>query len=135
MEYDEEANKYFVYYNKQINGIEASDFAYVSVNDSGCVTSYYSNMLGKVPADIAVNFNIETVKKEVEIKLNSIYEETKKVYDKVEFTLEGIILSVLEDGTPILIVTYDVYCVNYHKDGTSTHTGEMVQFVVKEHLL
>ena len=106
--YDEAYDSYKIMFTKYVNDFETMDRAYVSVDKSGDVYLYTSNMLGKVPADVSTNFDLKAVKCTIEAKLDVLYENTKKTHDKTEYIDSEEILSVLEDGTPVLLVWYEI---------------------------
>ena len=106
--YDEAYDSYKIMFTKYVNDFKTMDRAYVSVDKSGDVYLYTSNMLGKVPADVSTNFDLKAVKSTIEAKLDVLYENTKKTHDKTEYIDSEEILSVLEDGTPVLLVWYEI---------------------------
>ena len=106
--YDEAYDSYKIMFTKYVNDFETMDRAYVSVDKSGDVYLYTSNMLGKVPADVSTDFDLKAVKSTIEAKLDVLYENTKKTHDKTEYIDSEEILSVLEDGTPVLLVWYEI---------------------------
>ena len=129
--YDEAYDSYKIMFTKYVNDFETMDRAYVSVDKSGDVYLYTSNMLGKVPADVPTDFDLKSVKSTIEAKLDVLYENTKKTHDKTEYIDSEEILSVLEDGTPVLLVWYEIEYSKFEGE-YEICSSDKIGFVVKK---
>ncbi len=107
-----QAGYYTISFTKYLNGMQTAESMYVKISYSGVVTTFSSDMLGRIPADLDLSvFESKNAEASVYKRLDEIYSElSKEKRDKYKITyyLPEPVLSVLADGTPCFIYDANV---------------------------
>lgn len=128
-EYVSEQKRYTFKFTKYINNQKTADMATISVWETGELCSFTSTMLGKIPLTTQCNFDMDKVEQTIYEKLDSIYADAKKAYDKVEYEIVTSYATILESGEVALVAYVDVDCVRQVGQNFQS-VGSKIGFVI-----
>ncbi len=129
--YDTENKQYKFSFDKTVSGLDCADQAEICVEENGHIYSFSSSMLGQIPTDATVNFNVDAVEAQIVTELDEVYAGVKNNYDAIQY--EFLYHTVTKDaqGEYMLVVTMDVKCITDNGD-VSEMIRERLSFVVNE---
>lgn len=117
VETDEERKLYDITFRKFIDKIPTADAASVCIAYSGELYSYSSWMLGRVSTNMTVSETmIKDVRASVYEKMETIYENAKKHYSKIEYSEELLQITTLKDGRNAFVSIMEVDCIESHSE-------------------
>ena len=130
--YDEYLGEYTFHFTQNIGGYTMADSAYITVSKFGKVISFNSFMMGKIPADTHIEFDQDEVIASVRHRLTALYPNQSDNYDKVEFSIEPQVVTLLDNGEVAMLVEANVDKITYVQDGSSYSISERLCFVIPQ---
>lgn len=122
--------KYLYSFVKHIGEYATLDRAFITVSHSGKLLSYSSTMLGRIPIDTNVSFDMDEVEEAIIEKLDTMYDEIRGQYAEITYSIhDNKSVTFGETGEPLLICWVDISCVQDSSDDTSVIT-DTIEFVV-----
>lgn len=102
------AGRYIVTFRTYIGELETADQAVIAVWETGELYWFSSWMLGRIPQDTSVPFDMEIVHDAVYEKVEAIYQNVKDDYDGFSYDTSGVVLTLDEHGNAMLVYYVDV---------------------------
>lgn len=125
------ANTYDVKFTKFVNETETVDTATVSVNQDGSLYSYSSFMFGQISEDVKINFDMDTVGKLVETRLNEIYGNVAENYDEFKYENIEYTLTKTDEGKYALFCSAEIKGIQ-HQGEYNVVQNERIRFIIME---
>ncbi len=122
---------YDVKFTKFVNETETVDTATVSVNRDGSLYSYSSFMFGQIEEDVKINFDMDTVGKLVETRLNEIYGNVAENYDEFKYENIEYTLTKTEEGKYALFCSAEIKGIHYQGEYI-VERNERIRFIIME---
>ena len=129
--YEEDQRLYRFSFTKSVSGFDCADQAEVWVEENGHIYSFSSSMLGKIPSDATVDFDVKQIQAQLGARLDQMYANAKKVFDEIQYEFVYHTVTIDEDGNYLLVCTVNVDCITKYGE-VSTIMGERLRFVVQE---
>ncbi len=127
--YKEEDKIYIVEYYKYVDGIKTYDSAIIKVKLSGQLASYSAFLLGMIPKDLKLNYNMEEIDKKLLKRMEKRYEPTKAYYDYIEYGEREYYLVLLKKNKYCLVCWATAYGVK-EKEGYSNRTSDKTLYMI-----
>ncbi|MGM9681408.1 MAG: hypothetical protein ACI3XR_07880 [Eubacteriales bacterium] len=115
-EYLADRNMYHISFVKYVNGFKTADQADISIKETGQIYSFSSTMLGRIPTNADVHFDLDKIREQIISKLDKEYAEAKKVYDSVSYEIPDYTLTMNEAGEYFLVYSVNVKCVTCYDE-------------------
>lgn len=120
---------YEIIFDKYIGDIKSADQAQFIVEENGHICSYESTMLGRIPTDASIDFDIESISQEVRNKIEQIYQNVIPMYDKVEYGDLEYVLTMTDDSEYALVFTISISFINSVGDYDEVISEKLQLFV------
>ncbi len=130
-EYDAGNQRYKISFTKTVSGLDCADQAKFLVEENGHIYSFSSFMLGQIPNDAAVDFDIQAVETQLVARLDQIYADAKVGYDDVRYDFLNHTVTRDANGEYFLVSTVEVRCIIDHGEVLES-MAERLSFVVTE---
>ncbi len=129
----EQGRLFTVKFQYYIGEVETTEKAWVYVGFDGNVCGMSSSMLGRISnLDIDItDLDFEKIESLVIEKLDKIYADAKKTYDRVKYDTSVQLLTILKDGKRGIVFPVDVDCDFVYSDGSYSTTGSLTTIVVE----
>lgn len=131
VELKEGVDMYVISYNKYINEIKTADQAIIEVDRNGNLYSFYSTLLGQIPNDTILEYDMDRINNMVIERLDDEYKGIKKEFDLIRYKNVDNTLAMINEKTFVIVCTVDVECVNLFDDNGESVMGERLQFVIE----
>ena len=118
-------------YNKYINEIKTADQAIIEVDRNGNLYSFYSTLLGQIPNDTILEYDMDRINNMVIERLDDEYKGIKKEFDLIRYKNFEYILAMIKEKTFAIVCIVDVECVKLFDDNVESVMGERLQFVIE----
>lgn len=93
------------YFNKYINGFKCADEIFIDISVNGQILTFASYMRGEMPTeDVNVNFDLEEIKKQIQVRLEERYAYFDGEY-AIDFEIQRTVLTLDEDDNYVLAIT------------------------------
>jgi hypothetical protein len=130
-ETDSQEGIYEITFTKWLNGYPTTDHATVTVKSDGSLYSYSSFMLGRLPTTSTVKFDLELAKQSVYQKIDKIYDSVRGEYTSITCDEPIFEYTILENGATALFCVVDVQCKLPNGGDTPMYLSERVLLIIE----
>ncbi len=112
---DLKEDKYYdVYFRKELPGkIITIEYCYIGIMADGRVFHFVTSMLHQIPDDLPTdNLNKDSAKAAMAARLDVLLADKKDEYFNMEYIYQGLMLTILPDGSYAFICDVTVACYN-----------------------
>lgn len=122
---------YEISYYKYINGIKSADQARIIIDKNGNLYSFYSTLLGMIPKNTSINFDIDEIHDLVVERLDKEYKDIKLKFDEIRYDEFNYTLTLIDKNIYAIVCTVNVKCVDVFENNTESTIGEKLQFIIE----
>ncbi len=130
-EFDPKLKVYTISFSKDVGGFRCADQAEIRVEENGHIYSFSSTMLGQIPTDSVVEFNLAEIESEITAMLDDKYGSVKASYDRVSYSEVAYTLTIDENGEFALVGAIDVKCINEYGEHDEV-VFDRIQFMIQQ---
>ena len=116
-------------FTKQVDGVMTTDYATITLTESGSVFSFASSCLGRVNLT-NTPFDIDRVKTAIDSKFQSALIGKEHLFSFADYEIRDLRLTILKNGTPALIVTVLPTLIEAI-DGFQWKYSDLITFVIQ----